>query len=416
MNPNWKKNVAIFMSSQAISLFGSSLVQFSITAYITIETKSGIYATLAILCAILPTFFLSPFAGVWADKFNRKTLIILADGGIAACTLLVAVAFLMGYESIWLLYVALIIRGFGSAIQTPSVGAMLPDIVPEEHLTRINGINGSLNSLFTLASPMLGALLLGIVPLGAIFFVDIITAIIAIILLLKAFVLPNKAKEQQAGDNYFKEMKLGIKYISRTKYLMEFFMFCIIFFIMMAPAAFLTQIQVARNYGGDVWRLSAIEVAFSIGMLIGGLTISAWGGFKNRVHTMIMSTFMMGLCTLALSIKVPFVLYVGFMAVFGITMPFLNTPAIVMLQERVDPQYMGRVFGVMTMLNSSMMPLGMVIFGPIADYVAIEYLLMGTGAVMLIVTAIMTRAKALLTAGTKAEPMPIMIEENSENP
>jgi len=146
-----------------------------------------------------------------------------------------------------------------------------------------------------------------------------------------------------------------------------------------------------------------IEMAFSIGMLVGGLTITAWGGFRNRVHTMILSTLMMGLCTLALGIKVPFIPYVGFMTAFGIAMPLLNTPAMVMLQERVEPQYMGRVFGVMTMLNSSIMPLGMVIFGPIADYVAIEYLLFGTGAVMLIATAFMTQTKALLTAGTKAE-------------
>lgn len=403
MQTNWKKNVAIFMSSQAISIFGSSLVQFAITAYITVQTKSGLYATLAILCAILPTFFLSPFAGVWADKFNRKTLIMLADGGIAACTLLVAILFLMGHGSIWLLYVALVIRGLGSAIQTPCVGAMLPDVVPEEHLTRVNGINGSLNSLFTLASPMLGALLLGVVSLGVIFFVDIITAIIAIALLLKAFVLPDREKEERAGDDYLKEMKLGVKYIARTKFLKEFFVFCIVFYLMMAPAAFLTQVQVVRNYGDDVWRLSVIEMAFSIGMLVGGLTITAWGGFRNRVHTMILSTLMMGLCTLALGIKVPFIPYVGFMTAFGIAMPLLNTPAMVLLQERVEPQYMGRVFGVITMLNSSIMPLGMVIFGPIADYVAIEYLLFGTGAVMLIATAFMTRTKALLTAGTKAE-------------
>lgn len=399
MKINWKKNVAIFMSSQGISLFGSSLVQFAITTYITVQTKSGVYATLAILCAILPTFFLSPFAGVWADKYNRKTLIMLADSGIAACTLLVAVAFLSGHKSIWLLYVALVIRGLGAAVQTPCVGAMLPDVVPEEHLTRINGINGSMNALFTLASPMLGALLIGIIPLGAIFFVDIITAIIGIVLLLTAFKLPEKENKKQLSESYFTEMKLGIQYIARTKYLVQFFVYCIIFFIMVAPAAFLPQVQVVRNYGDDIWRLSTVEVAFSLGMLIGGLTISAWGGFKNRVHTMIMSAVMMGVCTIALGIKVPFIPYVGIMGTFGIAMPFLNTPAMVMLQERVEPEYMGRVFGVMTMLNSSMMPLGMLIFGPFADYIAIEYLMLGTGVAMLITTGAMARATVLLTAG-----------------
>ena len=398
--------MAVFMSSQAISIFGSSLVQFAITAYITIETKSGLYATLAILCAILPTFILSPFAGVWADKYNRKKLIALADGCIAVCTLAVAVIFLIGYGSIWVLYAALVIRGLGSAIQTPCVGAMLPDIVPEENLTRMNGINGSLNSLFSLASPMLGALLLSFAPLGAIFFVDVITAIIGIFLLLKFFVLPDKKKEETASDNYFSEMKLGIKYIAKTKYLMQFFSYCVLLFICIAPAAFLTQVQVVRNYGDDIWRLSAINVSFSVGMLIGGITISLWGGFKNRVHTMIFAALLMGLTTIAIGIKMPFIIYVISMAACGIPLPFINTPAMVMLQERVDPQYIGRVFGVMTMISSAMTPLGMIIFGPIADFVPIEYLLIGTGIAISIGGIAMTRTKALIRAGSKTEIIP----------
>lgn len=401
MSYRWKKNTAVFLSSQAISLLGSSLVQFAITSYITIQTKSGIYATIGILCAILPMFLLSPFAGVWADRYNRKTLIIIADGCIAACTLLVAIAFLLGYESINLLFAALIIRGLGSAVQTPCVGAMLPDIVPRENLTRINGINGSLQSLFMLASPVLGALLLSIVPLGMIFFVDIITAVIAIFIMLLTFRLPEKAPEAEetVSENYFKEMKQGIKYIIKNRFLIEFFVFCMAFFIMMAPAAFLTQVQVVRNYGEDYWHLSAIEVAFSLGMVIGGIAITLWGGMKNKVHTMTLAVIAMGGCTLALGIRMPFAPYILFMGLFGVAMPLLNTPAMTMLQERVDPKYIGRVFGIMSMINTSMMPLGMVIFGPMADVVTIEALLIGTGAVTLITALCMAGAKELNKAG-----------------
>lgn len=401
MNYKWKKNTAIFMSGQAISLLGSSLVQFAITSYITVRTQSGVYATVAILCAILPMFFLSPFAGVWADRYNRKTLIIIADSGIAVCTLFVAIAFLMGYESIGLLFAALVIRGLGSAVQSPCVGALLPDIVPEEHLTRVNGINGSIQSLFMLASPVLGALLLSLVPLGKIFFIDIITAAVAIIVLLTAFQLPEKEKstKEEVQENYFIELKQGIKYIVKTRFLIEFFGFCMIYFIMMAPAAFLTQVQVVRNYGEDYWHLSAIEVAFSLGMLAGGITITVWGGLKNKVNTMMLAVVVMGLCTLALGIPMPFPLYVGLMCLFGIAMPLLNTPAMTMLQERVEPQYMGRVFGVMTMINTSMMPLGMVIFGPMADFMAIEVLLITTGFIMVLIALFMTRAKELMKAG-----------------
>lgn len=399
MNHNWKKNTAIFMSSQAISLLGSSLVQFAITSYITVQTKSGIYATIGILCAILPMFFLSPFAGVWADRYSRKTLIMLADAGIALCTLIVAIIFILGHGSIWMLFIALIIRGLGSAIQTPCVSALLPDIVPEEHLTRVNGINGSLQALFTLASPVLGALLLSLVPLGPIFFVDIITAIIAIIIMLTAFVLPKKEAVRTENSNYLAEMKEGLRYIVKNRFLVEFFGFCVIYFIMMAPAAFLTQVQVVRNYGEGYWYLSAIEVAFSVGMLVGGIAITAWGGLKNKAHTIALAAAVMGLCTLGLGIRMPFTPYMILMGIFGLAMPVLNTPAMTMLQEKVDPQYMGRVFGIMTMINTSMMPLGMLIFGPIADAVTIEIILIGTGIATILAAFFMTRAKALTKAG-----------------
>jgi len=112
----WVKNTAVFLSSQAISIFGSSLVQYAITWHITITTQSGVYAMLAIVFGILPTFFLSPFGGVWADRYNRKTLIMLADGSIALCTLLVAIAFMLGHGAIWLLFVALAVRALGAAV------------------------------------------------------------------------------------------------------------------------------------------------------------------------------------------------------------------------------------------------------------------------------------------------------------
>ena len=401
MKYKWKKNTVIFMSGQAISILGSSLVQFAITSYITVQTKSGVYATIGIICAILPMFVLSPFAGVWADKYNRKNLIMIADGGIALCTLVVAGIFLAGHGSIGLLFAALIIRALGSAVQSPCVGALLPDIVPEEHLTRVNGINGTMQALFGLASPVLGALLLSAVPLGMIFFVDIVTAAIAIAIMLFFFHLPSKEerKVEGASENYFREMKMGLKYIWKNRFLVEFFGFCMVYFLMMAPAAFLTQVQVVRNYGEGYWHLSAIEVAFSVGMIVGGILITAWGGLKNKVHTIILAAALMGGCTFLLGIRMPFVPYMILMGVFGLAMPILNTPAMTLLQEQVDPNYMGRVFGIMTMINTSMMPLGMVIFGPLADYVSIEVLLLGTGVVILLTSIIMLKAKELIKVG-----------------
>lgn len=105
----------------------------------------------------------------------------------------------------------------------------------------------------------------------------------------------------------------------------------------MAPAAFLTPLQVTRSFGDDYWRLTAIEIAFSIGMMAGGAIIASWGGFRNKVYTMTFASLIMGVCTFALGIVPVFWIYLVMMAIFGVAMPVFNTPTTVMLQEKVDP-------------------------------------------------------------------------------
>lgn len=294
----------------------------------------------------------------------------------------------------------MMVRALGSAVQQPAINAMLPDMVPTEHLTRVNGINGSLNSLITLISPMLSGALMGFAPLQYIFFIDVITAAAAICVMLFLFKLPQQAeKPKPAPGAYFAEMKEGFSYILKLPYLRTFFGFVIAFYVFIGPVSFLTPLQVTRNYGGDVWRLTAIEVVFSVGMLLGGLLISAWGGFKNRVHTIALSALVMSAGTMALGIPLPFWFYIVVMGLVGLIMPIFNTPAVVLLQERVDPNYLGRVFSIMTMLSSSIMPLAMLGYGPLADLIPIEYLLVPTGAVMLVLSLFILRNRTLLAAG-----------------
>lgn len=87
------------------------------------------------------------------------------------------------------------------------------------------------------------------------------------------------------------------------------------------------------------------------------------------------------------------------MALVGLVMPMFNTPATVLLQEKVEPDYLGRVFGVLTMISTSIMPLGMIIFGPLADVVAIEWLLIGTGILLFMLGFVLLGSKVLIEAG-----------------
>ncbi len=397
---NWQKKIVLFLTSQAFSFFGSALVQYAITWYITLKTQSGIMMTISIICGFVPTFLISPFAGVWADRYDRKKLVMLSDSLIAVSTLITALLFLSGLGSIWLLFAVSVVRSFGGGIQMPSVTAMIPDIVPEDKLTKVNGTNGSIQSLVTLISPLVSGALLSFAKIEYIFFIDVITALIAVLLLLLFLDVPiSKGAVERQKTGYFRDMKEGLGYIWNHDFVRTSFTFCAIYFILVAPMAFLTPLQVTRSFGDDVWRLSAIEMSFSIGMMAGGLIIAAWGGFKNKLHTMVVSNFVIAFCTIALGIVPVFSIYLILMGLVGIMMPVFNTPFMVLLQQKVEPDYMGRVFGVMNMLSSSLMPLAMLFFGPVSDLVNIELLLVVTGTLMIVLSVFMALNKVLFEAG-----------------
>lgn len=400
MQSGWKKNTFWFLSGQAISLFGSSLVQYAIMWYITLQTKSGEMMMISIICGFLPTFFLSPFAGVWADRYNRKKLIVLADAGIAVSTLILAVIFMLGYREIWLLFVVSAVRALGSGIQIPAVGALLPQIVPDDKLTRVNGINGSLQAGLSIFSPIVSGALLSFVSIENIFFIDVATAGIGIFIMLTAVkVAPNIKAQTEQEIGYLKDFMIGVKYIIQHAFLKQFFVYFAVFFFLVTPAAFLTPLQVVRSFGDEVWRLTAIEITFSAGMMVGGVVMASWGGFKNKLHSMALAGFAIGVCTIALGAVSVFWLYLLFMVFTGLAIPIFSTPSTVLLQERVEDAFMGRVFGVYGMISSAMMPLGMLVFGPLSDYVPIEWLLLGTGALVLLQNFFMLRSKTLYEAG-----------------
>jgi MFS transporter, DHA3 family, macrolide efflux protein len=412
MNYNWKRNITLFITGQTISLLGSLFVQYAIMWYITLETQSGLMMAISILCGFIPALLLAPFAGVWADRYDRKKLIIAADSTIALLTLLTALVFLAGYKEIWVLFVVSIFRSLGSAVHSPSVGAVFPQIVPADKLMKVQGIGNGIQSAMMIVAPIIGASLLTFTSLEVIFSIDFFTALLAVSSLVFLVKIPKKASAKPVGKiDYLEDMKLGLKYIRQHHFLIPFFIFSAFVLFFIAPVAFLTPLQVVRNFGDDVWRLSAIEITFSAGMTAGGLLIGFWGGFKNRIVMMVYSLFAMSLVMIGLGIVNVFWVYLALMVVIGLMLPFYNTPAIVMIQEKVEPEYMGRVLSVMGMISGSAMPLGMLIFGPIADFIDIGWLLIGSGLVLIVVGFVVLADKHLVASGLA----PVKQTQSAEN-
>lgn len=394
---NWKKNIVLFLTSQSISLFGSSLVQYAIIWYITLTTQSGVMMTISTICGFLPQLLISFFGGVWADRYNKKYMIAIADSCIALATLVVALLFVAGIESIWILFIALAIRSLGAGVQTPTVNAIVPNLVPQDKLMKVNGINTTIQSIMLILSPAAAGALMPMMPIGYILFIDVITAMIGVgIFALGVKYKHIKSEEEPKG--YFTSIKEGLKYVKNHHFIKRFLFYYAVLSVLIAPIGILTPLMVTRSFGDEAWRLTLNEIVFFIGSILGGGLISIWGGFKNKIHTIALACFLCGLFGVIMGIVSlwnMFVLYLIMMGLLGITMPLFNTPCIVILQETVEGNMYGRVFAIVNIIASGIMPLSMVLFGPLADVISIEIILIASNILFILIPLLIIKDKTI---------------------
>lgn len=385
INMNWKKNIAKFLTAQTISLFGSSLVQYAIVWYITLSTSSGKMVALSTVCGFVPQIIISLFAGVWVDRYDRKKLIMASDSAIAVSTLILAISFLTGHRSLWLLYGVLIVRSAGTGIQTPAVNAVIPQIVPRQELMRVSGINSTLSSIIMFLSPAISGALLSFAALEFTLFIDVVTAIIGVGITSTICIKSHKSAKQAETNSRLHEISGGFYYLKKNPFIRNLLLFQLAILFLISPSAFLTPLMVSRTFGDQVWRLTASEMTYSLGMVLGGLLITAWGGFKKRLNTTMLAGAFYGALMIGLGTAPFFLLYLIFNTLVGITSPCYNSPMTVTIQETVEPEIQGRIFSFMQISTSCALPLGMLFFGPLADFVRIQQLLIINGILVICV-------------------------------
>ena len=380
----WVKDTAKFMISQTVSLLGSMVVMYAIMWYVTLRTQSGVMMTIFVLCSFVPAILISPFAGVWADRLNRKMLMIIADLTIATFTLIIAILFYFGIQDIWIIFIISIIRAFGQAVHQPAVAAVYPQLVPNDKLVKVQGIAQGIQSSSMIVLPILAGLLLATIPLEFILLIDVVTAIIAVLILILAVNIPKHQAEGEFGKiNYFQDIKAGINYALSKKFIFNILLFSFLFMLVVAAPSFLTYLQVARVFGPEAWRLSLLEAVFGAGMLVGSFIIAKWGGFKNRLVTFFMAYIAIGIGTASLGIPFNFYFYIGGWAFVGFFIAISNPLMVGLLQEKVEPAFIGRIFSVFGLINTISLPLGMLFFGPLSDVIDISLIILVSGVVMI---------------------------------
>ncbi len=391
----WKKKTILFLVSQSITLFGSTLVQMAIVWYAAYKTSSGAWVAAFSICSYLPQFLISFVGGVWADRYSRKKLIIAADLLIASVTLVMALL-LPSIDGDGILLPALlamsVLRSLGAGVQTPAVNAVIPQLVPQESLMRYNGVNATMQSVVQFAAPAAAGALLTASTLGATLYIDVLTAAVGIGL-LSFVVIPYQGKPGEK-TSVLADMKIGVKYAFSDRLIGRLLVIYGLFIFLCVPAGFLAQLFVRRVYGDSTyWYMTAVELVGFAGMTAGGVLMSAWGGFKSRAKTLVVGLSAFGALAVGMGLSRNIFLYLSLMLLYGVALTMVQTSTTTLIQEKADAAMQGRVFGLLGSMYSGFLPLGMAIFGPLADVLPLEWIMVFSGAALLLV--------ALFTRGSK---------------
>lgn len=406
----WRRNAVLFLVSQSITLFGSTLVQMAVVWYVTLSTSSGAWTAAFSICSYPPQFLISIPGGVWADRSSRKRLIISSDLFTALITLVMIV--LMPYLStepslLSGLLLMSVLRSLCAGIQTPAVNAALPQLVTASQLQRFNGINAAFQSFVQFAAPAAAGAVLSFGTLRMTLLIDIFTAIPGIIL-LSAVPLsgehPGELSAESSGNlsgrssglshrgsqRFSSALRTGLAYAFSHSPVRRLLILYGLFVFLSVPAGFLSGLLVSRAYGSSYGHLTAAELAGFAGMTAGGALMGTWGGFSRKEKTLSVGLVLFGAMAVLMGTTPDFPLYLVFMLFYGIALTAVQTTITTLLQKCTDASVRGRVFGMLGSMYSGFLPLGMAVFGPLSDLLPLQWIMTASG-IFLICTGLRVR-------------------------
>lgn len=374
----WAGRFFTIWSGQALSLFGSALVQFSLIWWLTQKTGSATVLAIATLVGMLPQIVIGPFAGALVDRWDRRIIMIAADTTIAAFSLVLAYLFSTGNVQIWHIYTIMAIRALGGAFHFPAMAATTPLMVPKEQLTRVNGLNQALQGLNTLVAPPVGALLLSILPTQGILLIDVGTAVLAI---LPLFVIPIPQPQRQAElqaqtvkPSLLHDIRDALTYIRSIPGFLPIVFMALFLNFLLVPSESLLPLLVTKHFGKGAIELGILESVMGAGIIAGGIGLSIWGGFKKKIVTSVTGIIGLGLGVIMIGVAPAnaFALAIAGNVMLGLMMPIANGPIGALMQTIVRPDMQGRVMALLNSGATAISPLGLLIAGPFSDWLGIR--------------------------------------------
>ncbi|UYP47342.1 Enterobactin exporter EntS [Candidatus Lokiarchaeum ossiferum] len=370
----------IFWAGQRLSYLGSEIVQFALIWWLTETSQSATILSIGMFITILPRVLLSSFAGVIADKFDRKKVVAIADGLQALTTLTLILLILIQNIAIWLVLSFNGIRAIFQTFHDPATNAVASTMVPKSKLSRINGMNQLVRSIIDMLCPIIAVLLMSFLPIHSILWVDIITFGIAITTLLM-ITIPKNPKviseqletEQSIKTSFKGELMEGIHAIESVKGLSAMFILVACTNLFLSPFNVLSTFFVNVIHGGNEVNMAILSVVFQVGLILGALVSSLKKEWKKKALVMVISVIAVfsGIIFMAFTPEGNFywMSVGGFIVTF--LLPMFQTLLVTIMQTTVPREKMGRIFGIFSTVNSATMLLGYVASGPLADLIGV---------------------------------------------
>lgn len=371
---------AIFIG-QALSLVGSSLTQFVLLWWITDTTGSVSALAIAGLVALLPQALLSPLGGVLADRLSRRALMIMSDLVSALCMVVLIVLFQTGQIALWHIYTLMFVRSAMQAFQAPAAAASVAMLVPEAFLPRAAGLNQGMQSVTLIAAAPLGALAISLMPLGWALGIDVLTALLAIVPLLRYRIPQPRQAAQRGLGGFAREFRDGLRAVWDDAVLRHLYLLLGAVVLVIMPSFTLVPLLVKEHFGGGAPQVALMEGLAGAGMAAGGLLVAALA--PRRQMPWILGGFAASCLTMALTSLSPssrFGLAVVFWSISGMTFTLANAPLTALLQLRIPNRLQGRALSLLNMVTGLAAPVGLALATPLGEWLGIRWLFVAMGA------------------------------------
>jgi MFS family permease len=357
---------------QLVSMTGSGMTRFALTIWVYQETGEATALAIVAIFSFAPAIFFSPIAGVIVDRVSRKKVMIASDLAAGLSTVALLVLYSTGYLEIWHLWATGFFASAFESFQFPAYSAAITTMVEKKHYTRANAMLGMVHSGSIIIAPILAGTLLPFLGINGIMIIDIATFVFAIGALV--FVLIPNPPETAAGrasrGTLLQESVFGFRYIFSNRSLLGLLLIFLAINLTFTLAMVLLAPMILDRTGNNEVILGTVMMMFGIGGVVGGVVITAWGGFKRRIHGVLLGialASLFGQVVIGVGRSIPVWAVGAFLAMFF--MPLINGSSQAIWQAKVAPDIQGKVFATRRLIAQISAPVAMILGGRLADVV-----------------------------------------------